>query len=89
MCHRMQPRVQPADDHRPYLQYFLETSITGNFQLGKKGEIYGPFKDDEIAPVRHGTRDGPQAEARRLSEIVPTLRDVPYGLAAGGGSAAR
>ena len=57
VCHRMQPRVQPADDHRPYLQYFLETSITGNFQLGQKGEIYGPFKDDEIAPylMEHAT----------------------------------
>ena len=57
VCHRMQPRVQPAGDHRPYLQYFFETSITGNFQLGKKGEIYGPFKDDEIAPyvMEHAT----------------------------------
>jgi hypothetical protein len=57
VCHRMQPRVQPADDHRPYLQYFFETSITGNFQMGKKGEIYGPFKDDDIAPyvMEHAT----------------------------------
>jgi hypothetical protein len=57
VCHRMQPRVQPSNDHRPYLQYFFETSITGNFQLGKKGEIYGPFKDDNIAPyvMEHAT----------------------------------
>ncbi len=57
VCHRMQPRAQPEDDHRPYLQYFLESSITGNFQLGKKGEIYGPFKEDEIAPyvMQHAT----------------------------------
>ena len=44
VCHRMQPRIQPADDHRPYLQYFLETSITGNFQVGKKGEDLRPFQ---------------------------------------------
>jgi len=57
VCHRMQPRVQPPDDKRPYLQYFFETSITGNFNLGAKGEIYGPFKDDEIAPyaMEHAT----------------------------------
>jgi hypothetical protein len=46
----MQPRQPPADDGRPPLQYFLETSITGNFELGPSHEIYGPFKDDEIAP---------------------------------------
>ena len=57
VCHRMQPRVQPPDDHRPPLQYFLETSISGNFHLGQKGEIYGPFKDDQIAPyaMEHAT----------------------------------
>lgn len=57
VCHRMQPRVQPANDRRPYLQYFLETSITGNFHLGGKGELYGPFKDDDIAPyaMEHAT----------------------------------
>ncbi len=57
VCHRMQPRAQPPTDHRPYLQYFLETSISGNFHLGKKGELYGPFKDDEIAPyaMEHAT----------------------------------
>jgi hypothetical protein len=57
VCHRMQPRVQPDADRRPYLQYFLETSITGNFHIGTKGEIYGPFKDDDIAPytMEHAT----------------------------------
>ena len=50
VCHRMQPRAQPPEDHRPYLQFFLETSITGNIHLGKKGEIYGPFRDDELSP---------------------------------------
>ena len=50
ICHRSQPRPQPADDERPYLQHFLDHSITGNFYLGPADEIYGPFKDDEIAP---------------------------------------
>ncbi len=57
VCHRMQPRAQPPEDHRPYLQFFLETSITGNAHFGKKGEIYGPFEDAEIAPyaMEHAT----------------------------------
>jgi hypothetical protein len=50
VCHRMQPREQPANDTRPYLQFFLETSITGNFQVGPPGELFGPFKDNEISP---------------------------------------
>jgi hypothetical protein len=65
VCHRMQPRPQPASDHRPYLQYFLETSTTGNFHLGKKGEIYGPFKDGDIAPyaMEHATGLKPKHDA--------------------------
>ncbi len=65
VCHRMQPRVQPADDHRPYLQYFLESSITGNFHLGKKGEIYGPFKDNTLSPyvMEHATGQQPKHSA--------------------------
>lgn len=50
ICHRMQPRPQPAEDDRPYLQFFLEHSTTGKFHLGPSDEIYGPFKDDEISP---------------------------------------
>ena len=46
----MQPREQPENDDRPYLQYFLETSITGNITLGPPGAIYGPFADKEISP---------------------------------------
>ncbi len=57
VCHRMQPPVQPRGDVRPELQHFLETSITGRFQLGEPGKIYGPLKDDEIAPyaMEHAT----------------------------------
>ena len=56
ICHRSVPREQPDDDDRPYLQFFLETSITGNFKLGPPDEIYGPFKDEEISPyvMEHG-----------------------------------
>ena len=50
VCHRMQAKPQPADDNREYLEFFLENSITGNFELGKPSEIYGPYKDDQIAP---------------------------------------
>jgi hypothetical protein len=50
VCHHIQPREQPANDRRPYLQYFLETSITGNFHLGKTNELHGPFADKELAP---------------------------------------
>ncbi len=49
ICHRMQPRPQPTDDDRPYLQFFLEHSTTGKFHLGPQDEIYGPFRDDEIS----------------------------------------
>ena len=50
ICHQMQPRKQPADDHRPYLEFYLETSITGSIHFGDPNELHGPFKDDEISP---------------------------------------
>lgn len=49
VCHRMQPRAQPESDQRSALQFFLETSITGNMTFGPTNELYGPFKDNEIA----------------------------------------
>ncbi len=62
VCHRSQPRPQPEDDDRPYLQHFLDHSITGNFYLGPPDEIYGPFKDDEISPyvMEHATAMKPK-----------------------------
>ena len=75
----MQPRPQPADDKRPYLQYFLETSITGNFHLGPPGEIYGPFKDDEIAPyvMEHATGLKPKhGEFLKSSQMCGTCHAV-------------
>ena len=50
ICHHMQPRKQPADDNRHYLEHFLETSITGNISLGPANELHGPFEDKEISP---------------------------------------
>ena len=50
ICHQMQPREQPADDHRHYLEFFLETSITGNLHIGNPNELHGPFEDKEISP---------------------------------------
>ena len=75
----MQPRPQPADDKRPYLQFFLETSITGNFHLGPPGEIYGPFKDDEIAPyvMEHATGLKPKHSAfLKSSQLCGTCHTV-------------
>ncbi|MCG8450365.1 MAG: cytochrome P460 family protein [Pirellulales bacterium] len=50
ICHQMQPREQPAEDHRHYLEFFLETSITGNIYVGNANELHGPFEDKEISP---------------------------------------
>ncbi|WP_435020944.1 hypothetical protein TA3x_002104 [Tundrisphaera sp. TA3] len=57
VCHRMQPRPQAADDSRSPIQHFLETSTTGNFHLGPKGDLFGPYRDDAIAPyaMEHAT----------------------------------
>ncbi len=79
VCHRMEPREQPPGDHRPYLQYFLETSVTGNFHLGEKGEIYGPFKDDEVAPyaMEHATGLRPKQGAfLKSSQLCGTCHTV-------------
>ena len=79
VCHRMQPRPQPEGDTRPYLQHFLETSTSGNFHLGPPGEIYGPFKDDEIAPyvMEHATGMKPKhGEFLRSSQMCGTCHTV-------------
>ncbi len=65
VCHRMVPPVQPAGDSRPELRHFLESSITGQFRLGKPGEIHGPFREQEIAPyaMEHATGYRPKESA--------------------------
>jgi hypothetical protein len=79
VCHRMQPRPQPPEDKRPYLQFFLESSITGNFHLGPKGELYGPFKDDEISPyvMEHATGVKPKHNTYlKSSQLCGTCHTV-------------
>lgn len=41
-CHRI------VQDKPQTLTHFLEKAITGDFSVGDPGELYGPFKDDEI-----------------------------------------
>src|SRR5262249_12009089 len=79
VCHRMHPPPRPESDARPYLQFFLESSITGNFHLGQKGEIYGPFKDEEISSyvMEHGTGLKPKYNAYlKSSQLCGTCHTV-------------
>ena len=79
VCHRSVPRKQPENDERSYLQFFLETSITGNFELGPDNEIYGPFKDDEISPyaMQHGVGIKPKHnEYIQSSQMCGTCHTV-------------
>lgn len=79
VCHRMQPRPQPEEDTRTYLEHFLDTSITGNFFLGKPGEIYGPYKDDELAPyaMEHSIGFKPKhSEFIKSSQMCGTCHTV-------------
>lgn len=79
VCHRMQPRQKPDGDRRSALQYFLETSVTGNFQLGPPGEIYGPFKDNEITtyPMEHGLGIKPKhSDYLQSSQLCGTCHTV-------------
>ncbi len=45
-CHRIVADKAPPGV--PPLTHFLEKAITGEFSVGDPGELYGPFKDDEI-----------------------------------------
>lgn len=45
-CHRIVQDKAPQGV--PPLTHFLEKAITGEFSVGEPGELYGPFKDDEI-----------------------------------------
>ncbi|MFN0139505.1 MAG: cytochrome P460 family protein [Pyrinomonadaceae bacterium] len=47
MCHHIKEDNYPPN--QPQIAYFLENSITGQFQMGKADELYGPFKDDTIS----------------------------------------
>ncbi len=79
VCHRMQPRPQPANDTRPYLEHFLSTSITGNFFLGQPGEVYGPYKDNDLAPyvMEHSTGFKPKhSDYIKQSQMCGTCHTV-------------
>ncbi len=79
VCHRMQPQPQAEGDSRPYLQHFLTSSITGNFHLGKSGELYGPYKDQEIAPyaMEHAIGFKPkQSEFIKSSQMCGSCHTV-------------
>ena len=50
-CHHIQRDVIPPTWKSTPLEFFLQNTITGQFQTGKAEEIFGPFKDDEIVTV--------------------------------------
>lgn len=56
VCHRNAP------DQNYSLEYFLQNSITGHFQVTKPDQLYGPFKDDEISPYTMETGVGVKPE---------------------------
>ena len=47
-CHHIVEDKTPPGQNR--LKHFLEHSITGQFTIGKRGEMFGPFEDDAISP---------------------------------------
>jgi mono/diheme cytochrome c family protein len=49
MCHHIREDDYPPD--QPPIAYFLENSITGQFEMGKADELFGPFKDDTISTL--------------------------------------
>ena len=59
VCHRM---LAPKD---PSLPYFLEHQINGVFDVTPRGELHGPFKDDEITtyPMLTGINVKPKHDA--------------------------
>jgi Cytochrome P460 len=52
ICHHI------VENKTPGLEYFLEHSINGEFELGKPDEMTGPFKDDVIATYPMDTSIG-------------------------------
>lgn len=49
MCHHIKEDEYPAN--QPPIAYFLENSITGQFQMGKPDELFGPFEDQTISTL--------------------------------------
>lgn len=50
-CHHIQRDVIPPAWKKSPLEFFLTNTITGLFQTGSAKELFGPFKDDEIATL--------------------------------------
>lgn len=50
-CHHMRRDVVPPTWKKSPLEFFLANTITGQFQTGEAKELFGPFKDDEIATL--------------------------------------
>ena len=50
-CHHIQRDVIPPAWKKSPLEFFLQNTITGQFQVGSTEEMFGPFKDDEIVTV--------------------------------------
>lgn len=48
VCHRTVPDDTPPGVSP--LEYFLENSITGGFQVAAPDKMFGPYRDEEIAP---------------------------------------
>ena len=73
----MQPREQPADDHRHYLEFFLDTSITGNIHVGNANELHGPFEDKEISPYSMEHASGLQAKVQSVHQTIANVWYLP------------
>jgi mono/diheme cytochrome c family protein len=80
VCHRTMP-----DDTPPGvapLEYFLENSITGRFQVAPPDTIFGPYRDNEISPYTMANAIGitpkfnPYLQSPRLCGSCHTI-DLP------------
>ncbi|HYO77846.1 MAG TPA: cytochrome P460 family protein [Thermoanaerobaculia bacterium] len=50
-CHKIRRDVMPPGSKQTPLEFFLSNTITGRFQTGDAGEIFGPFRNDEIVTL--------------------------------------
>lgn len=79
VCHRTIPDTPPGV---PPLSYFLENSITGRFRLDAPHTIFGPYRDDAIAPYTMANAVGitpkfsPYLKSARLCGSCHTI-DIP------------